>query len=143
MEEYNNYFCLVNDFLRIPFFLFYANFFAENTEILITGAEEVTCGETARFEADVKEAEPSSWSVTWQKVHGRKMTEEIDTGSEKYKGSSNRRLVINTVGKEDEGEYQAVLSRELNRRIFSNLIYLHPVGGTFLNYIKQRILKTI
>lgn len=115
--------------------------FAENPEILITGAEEVTCGETARFEADVKQAEPSGWSVTWQKVHGRKMTEEIDTGSEKYKGSSNRRLVINTVGKEDEGEYQAVLSRELNRRIFSNLIYLHPVGGTFFKSYKTKNIE--
>lgn len=87
----------------------------------------------------MKQAEPSNWPVTWQKVHGRK-TEEIDTGSEKYKGSSNRKLVINTVCKEDEGGYQAVLSRELNHRISSNLIYLHPVGGTFLNYVKQSTL---
>lgn len=33
------------------------------------------------------------------------MIEEIDIGSEKYKGSFNRRFVINIVGKEDEGEY--------------------------------------
>lgn len=27
MEEYNNYFCLVNDFFRILFFFFYVNLF--------------------------------------------------------------------------------------------------------------------
>lgn len=62
---------------------------------------------------------------------------------EKYIGSSKKKLVINSVCKEDEGEYQAVLSPELNGPEYKskNTIRLHAVGGKLINKIKQSIME--
>lgn len=53
---------------------------------------------------------------------------------EKYSGSNNRKLVIQNVCKEDEGEYCAFLSGDLNGSEYENIrrnsICLHIVGGT-------------
>ncbi|XP_061191651.1 uncharacterized protein LOC133199845 [Saccostrea echinata] len=56
---------------------------------------------------------------------------ENDTGTEKYKGSSSRRLVIQRVSKEDEGEYQAVLLWKIDDQtlnITSNPIFFKCSG---------------
>lgn len=102
---------------------------ADELNIFIKGERKVLCGNTARFLVELNPAEPSNCLVTWQKVRGS-VTEQIDTSIEKYRGSYDRQLVINYICKEDEGEYQAVLSRistEKNHKIFSNLIFLLPL----------------
>lgn len=90
------------------------------------------CGCTARFEANTKNVDFSCWQFTWQNRTGNSI-KCIDTNQEKYKGSTNIILLIQNVSKEDEGEYQAVLSREVNGteyKISSNSVYLHALGGT-------------
>lgn len=49
----------------------------------------------------------------WQKTR-EKTTDQIDTEKDKYKNSSNLRLTVNFVSKEDEGEYQVDLARKHN-----------------------------
>lgn len=101
--------------------------------ISIIGPEKVSCGDEACFEAEVKQAESSNWSIIWQRVKGN-VTQQICTSCEKYRICPNNQLVIPSVSLEDEGGYQAVLSRESNEsshRILSNVIYLQPLGGYF------------
>lgn len=78
----------------------------------------------------MKKVESSSWSIKWQKRRGG-VIKCIDTNMEKYNGSRKKILVINFVCKEDEGEYQAVLSLESNGPEYKsrNTIFLHAVGG--------------
>lgn len=110
---------------------------------MIRGTDKVTCGETAHLESEVKiseTAEPSNYSFTWCKVK-EMTTEVIETRCKKYMGSSNRQLVIKEVCKEDEGDYQAVLSKESNGntlKIFSNIIHLLPEGGTIFKSPKLK-----
>lgn len=78
-----------------------------------------------------KEILVSHWSISWQRVRGS-VTNQIDISKEKYRDSTRTQLVIHSVCKDDEGEYQAVLARESNgnkRKIESNAIFLHVVGG--------------
>lgn len=89
------------------------------------------CGETAHFHAEVKQTENSNWSVTWHKKTGD-ITTNINTRDEKYKGSTNRRLLIHSVCKDDEAEYEAVISNGNNNYIRSNVIYLHALGGIII-----------
>lgn len=117
---------------------------------MITCTDKVTCGETAHLESKVKiseTAELSKYSFTWCKVKGITL-EVIETKCKKYRGSSNRQLVIKEVCEEDEGDYQAVLSRESNGntlKIFSNIIHLLPEGGTIfkLPELKDQPFKSI
>lgn len=104
---------------------------ADEPDISIKGVREVMCGNTARFLVEVNPTEPFSGLVTWQKVRG-KVTKEIDISREKYRGSYDRQLVINSICKKDEGDYQAVLSQVSNgkKKTFSNLSFLLPLGGT-------------
>lgn len=105
---------------------------ADLVEVSITGSGEVSCGNTACFTANVNQLfESSNWSLTWQKSRGR-ITEQIDICSKKYMGSDSRQLVINSVGKKDEGEYQASYSNGKNHHVKSNPIHLRPLGGTAL-----------
>lgn len=78
----------------------------------------------------MKKVESSCWSITWQKRRGD-VIKCIDTNMEKYSGSTKRKLVIKSVSKEDEGEYQAVLSLESNGPEYKsrNIIRLHAIGG--------------
>lgn len=79
----------------------------------------------------MKQKEASHWSISWQRVRGS-VTNQIDISKEEYKDSTRTRLVIHSVCKDDEGEYQAVLARESNgnkRKIESNAIFLQVVGG--------------
>lgn len=76
----------------------------------------------------------------WQKTR-EKTTEQIDTEKDKYKNSSNLRLTVNFVSKEDEGEYQVVLTRKHNGgdyKLCSNRIYLTPIGGICLYFSHQK-----
>lgn len=122
--------------------LFYINMYAniaDLVEVSITGAGEVSCGNTACFTANVKQSfESSNWSLTWQKSRGR-ISEQIDICSKKYMGSNGRQLVINSVGKKDEGAYQASYSNGKKCNL-SNSIYLTPLGGTVL-FMKKKINK--
>lgn len=91
------------------------------------------CGENAVFVAEETNANPSCWSLTWQKTIEH-VTESIDINKNKYLGSTDRRLVITAVAKEDEWRYQAVLSRNMNgnkQKILSNEILLQALGGIF------------
>lgn len=79
----------------------------------------------------MKQKEASHWSIRWQRVRGS-VTYQIDISDEKYRDSTRTQLVIHSVSKDDEGEYQAVLARESNgnkRKIESNAIFLDVMGG--------------
>lgn len=105
---------------------------SEEPVISIDGSDEAKCGSTIRFKVNVKPANTSEWSVNWQKTRTG-ATELIGIRNKKYIGSHDRQLVINCVEKEDEGKYQAFLSRESNGKIykiFSNCIYLLTQKGT-------------
>lgn len=66
--------------------------------------------------------------VSWDKVE-RLVRTQIDIEDEKYRGSDDTQLIIHNVCKEDEGRYQAVISRNQDVKIFSNELFLHPIGG--------------
>lgn len=53
---------------------------------------------------------------------------------ERYSGSTKLKLVIHSVCKEDEGEYQAVISLESNGPEYKsrNTIRLNVIGGKWL-----------
>lgn len=121
-------------FEQVILFLRYVDYFfslSDVPDILIKGSDEVTCGGTAHFELEVAQEDLLYWSVTWQKVKGG-VTERIDTNNMRYCDSSDSRLVIHPVCKEDKGNYQAVLSRISNGKtikIISNEIFLQTFGG--------------
>lgn len=88
------------------------------------------CGDIARFVAVLK-PDSSCWSIIWQKRRGN-VTKTIDTSTKKYSGSTNRKLVIKSVCKKDEGEYQVLLAHESNGDRYlkcGNTICLHVFGG--------------
>lgn len=119
-------------------------FYIERPDIYIKGQIEVPYGDTAQFEAEVKNVEPSSWSVTWRKRRGDNIKFNcIDTSIEKYSDSTKRKLVIKEVRKEDEGEYQAVLSLESNGPDYKSkkTIRLHVIGGKPIDVLKRQILE--
>lgn len=99
-------------------------------------------GDTAHFEADVKKAESSCWSITWHRRRGDDI-KCIDTSVEKYRCSTKRKLVINSVCKEDEGEYQALLSFESKGIDYKsrNAIRLNVIGGILVNEIIIKFLN--
>lgn len=103
---------------------------ADEQEVVIKGDDEVICGETACFEADIENVD-SSQSIRWRKRNGR-LIEWIDKSTRKYSGSNNRKLVIQDVCKEDEGEYCAILSGDINGNEYENIrrntICLHIIG---------------
>lgn len=109
-------------------------FIAEKPEVVISGNDKVLCGEIAVFEANVVYADPVCWSLTWQRARGH-VTERIDISTEKFKMSTDRKLVITPVSKDDEWKYQAVLSKNTNGNkqwTLSNEILLQALGGTLL-----------
>lgn len=121
----------------------YACCVVDEPQICIKGAQEVLCGETTHFDADLKQFDSQTWSMFWQKTR-EKTTDQIDTEKEKYKNSSNLRLTINSVSKEDEAEYQVVLTRKHNGgeyNLCSNRIYLTPIGGIIYIFTPKRKLE--
>lgn len=110
-------------------FIFFSS--SDVPDIFIKGSDKVMCGGIAYFELEMAQADLSYWSVTWQKVKGG-VTERIDTNNARFGDSSESRLAIHPVCKEDKGIYQAVLSRILNGKtikIISNEIFLQTFGG--------------
>lgn len=107
-------------------------FFLDEPDISIKGENKKKYGETALFEASVEKVEFLSWSITWRKRRGN-VIECIDTSTEKYSDSTKRSLVIKSVCKEDEGEYQAVLSLVANGPEYKskNTIRLNVFEGKF------------
>lgn len=84
-------------------------------EILIKGPKTVICGDKALFEADVRVADPNVWSITWRKLNGKNEIVLIEISKEKYSGSTKKQLLIPKVCKQDEGKYDAILSRDIDR----------------------------
>lgn len=100
----------------------------DEPEIMIKGENNVLFGDKARFDVEIKNTENNSnWLVTWQKKTGD-VIKILRTSDEKYKESTNRRLCIWSVCKEDEAEYQAVIYTGEKSSIFSNSIHLHGLG---------------
>lgn len=82
----------------------------------------------------MKGIETACRSIKWQKRNGKDF-EDINTRDEKYSGSTNKILVIQSVCKEDEGDYRAVLSLESNENDYEqsrNTIRLTVLGGKSL-----------
>lgn len=111
-------------------------FVLDEPTVSIRGENEIIWGDKAHFEADVKKADSSCWSITWHRRRGD-VIKCIDTSMENYSGSTKRKLVINSVCKEDEGEYQALLSFESKGPDYKsrNTIRLHVIGGMLVNEI--------
>lgn len=98
---------------------------------------EVTCGDTAHFKADIRLEESAFLSVSWERVDGS-ARKHIDISCEKYKGRTSRQLNIHSVCKEDEGGYQAVISRNIDHKIFSNIGFLRTQGGMIFVLTKDK-----
>lgn len=107
----------------------------DTPKLTLQCGERKNCGESAIFEVTVGDDDLSNnWPVTWQKCIGA-MTEQLDTSTRRYSGSSSRRLVIPRVSKSDQGEYRATVLREVRGthiQIPSNPIYLTVTGGNDL-----------
>lgn len=107
----------------------------DTPKLTLQCGEQKNCGESAIFEVTVGDDDLSNnWPVTWQKCIGA-MTEQLDTSTRRYSGSSSRRLVIPRVSKSDQGEYRATVLREVRGthiQIPSNPIYLTVTGGNDL-----------
>lgn len=108
--------------------------------ISIEGQGTVLCGESAQFNAVISPDHLKGCSVTWQIVEGRVVL-PIDTRTEKYTGSTDQKLFIHSVCKDDEGEYQAFLSSDLNGEQFiavSNSIFLQAIEGILLRFFESK-----
>lgn len=102
---------------------------SEKPYIVIKGEDKVVCGCAANFKADVIKIYLSCWLIKWHKLSGL-ITDIINTSNEKYTGSTDTQLVIQSVCREDGGKYQAVMSQEskgIEDRLSSNIICLHVV----------------
>lgn len=69
--------------------------------------------------------------------------EIIDTTLEKYSGSTDTRLIIPSVCKEDAFVYQASLSDGNNQTLYSNAINLHVLGGMLLLLVRHILVLKI
>lgn len=92
--------------------------------------------------AEVKPTDLSGWSLKWQRVKNL-ITEDIDTSGEKFRGSKDRQLVIHSMCKKDEGNYQAVLTRDIggNYQIISKAFILKCMRGNFIIVIFNGIFS--
>ncbi|XP_062609206.1 uncharacterized protein LOC134270956 isoform X2 [Saccostrea cucullata] len=100
--------------------------------ITLRGNTTIICGEAASFEAEIEQTSTSTqnWPITWHKVRGNNL-EQIDTSTGKYTDSTNRQLVIQRASKEDQGDYQAIISGSSNGqhiKIPSNVLTLKVTG---------------
>lgn len=84
----------------------------------------------------MEQDESSCLPIIWQRRRG-KSVEIIDPTLEKYSGSTDTRLVMSSVCKEDAWEYQAYLSAGNNHMLYSNTINLHVLGGMVLALVRQ------
>lgn len=118
--------------------LFSIVYTTDQPEISIKGDREieVLCGDTACFEVELQQADLTHWTITWQKNIATRI-EQINTSTSRYIDSTDRKLVIHSVCKEDKGNYQAVLSEKVSNgksvlQVVSNVIFLHTPGGNIL-----------
>lgn len=107
-----------------------------SSAIRIKGNEEVICGNSAIFDAEVEQAENFCLPIIWQRRRG-KWVEIIDPTLEKYSGSTNTRLVMSSVCKMDAMEYQAFLPDGYNQMLYSNTINLQVLGGMLLVLVRN------
>lgn len=82
--------------------------------------------------AKVKPTDLSGWSLKWQRIKNL-IAEEIDTNREKFRGSNDKQLVIHSMCEEDEGKYQAVLTRDTGGKyhLVSRTVFLQITKGKF------------
>lgn len=104
--------------------------------LTLKGENEVICGGTVRFNADVNHADSlhCNWQLSWVKVK-KNGIDFIDLSKGKHSGSTDKMLVIQSVCKEDEGEYRIDLSRTINGnqyKVLSDVIYLRVLGGMIM-----------
>lgn len=99
---------------------------------------EATCGDTAHFKADIRLEESAFLFVSWEKKIDGPASKHIDINCGKYKGSTSRQLNIHSVCKEDEGEYQAVITINMDHKIFSNIGVLQTQGGMLFVLKKEK-----
>lgn len=76
--------------------------------------------------------------VSWEKKIDGPASKHIDINCGKYKGSTSRQLNIHSVCKEDEGEYQAVITINMDHKIFSNIGVLQTQGGMLFVLKKEK-----
>lgn len=109
--------------------------------ISIEGPRKISCGNTAKFIAVTNPGNLEGWSVTWLK-HMKCTQMRIISNTEKYYGSTEKNLVIQSVSKEDEGGYQAFLSKvsKANTHVSSNVIFLQAIGGISLTFFKIKMI---
>lgn len=101
----------------------------------IEGPERVLCGTTAQFNAFMNPENLKGWSLTWQKIKGLAHL-PINSCTDKYIGTTDEVLFIQSVCKEDEGGYQAILSKnsKAQRLVLSNVIFLQATGGILATF---------
>lgn len=102
---------------------------AENIEepmISIEGPEKVLYGTTAKCNAFMNPKNLKGWSLKWQKLVGLTHV-PINLSEDKYTGTTDEMLSIQSVCKEDEGGYQAILSKA-QFLVLSNIIFLRATG---------------
>lgn len=95
--------------------------------ISIEGPEKVLYGTTAQFNAFMNQKNLKGWSLKWQKLVGLTHV-PINLSEDKYTGTTDEMLSIQSVCKEDEGGYQAILSKA-QFLVLSNIIFLRATGG--------------
>lgn len=70
-------------------------------------------------------------SLIWQRIKGE-IPKELDITRDKYRGSTNTKLVVRKISKKDEGGYRAVIHRDSignQDNLISNTIFLVAEGG--------------
>lgn len=103
--------------------------------ISIEGPERVLCGTTATFNAFMNPENLKGWSLTWQKIVGLTHL-PINSSTDKYIGTTDEVLFIQSVCKGDEGGYRAILKRgsKAQRLVLSNVILLQATGGILATF---------
>lgn len=101
--------------------------YPEEPMISIEGPEKVLYGTTAKFNAFMNPKNLKGWSLKWQKLVGLTHV-PINLSEDKYTGTTDEMLSIQSVCKEDEGGYQAILSKA-QFLVVSNIIFLRATGG--------------
>ncbi|XP_062568551.1 uncharacterized protein LOC134230727 [Saccostrea cucullata] len=107
------------------------------TCLKICGLSEVWYGTDAVMDIA---SECESNDINWKKKVGA-IVHEINITTEKYQGSSNKKLIIRRVTHEDEGEYQAIMQKSRHIFVQSNQIDLKVLGNVHIPKYKGSFLK--
>ncbi|XP_055999938.1 uncharacterized protein LOC130048001 [Ostrea edulis] len=113
-------------------------------KLTLDGDQRKICGESASFMAKYGDGDIlNNWPIIWQKIIGNTI-EQLVINTERYRGSSSQILNIPRVTKDDQGEYRATVSREVNGthvQIPSNSIYLTVTGDLPILKIENALSK--